>query len=99
MRRPSRVSVLAFLALLSVAATCTSRAPEITSERAVAIARTQVPFEPASIETERVTDEGQRVWRVTFRGTPASPDHPLLRPVVIVLIDRRTGEVRSVAKS
>lgn len=87
------------LACAGLGATCPSPAAEITSERAVAIARAQVTFEPVTIDVDKASDGGQPVWRVTFRGNPASPDHPELRPITIVLINRRTGEVLSVAKS
>lgn len=90
------VAVLGFTGL---GITCPTQSPEISRERAIVIAQAAVSFEIASMDAARATDGGRRVWRVTFRGTPASPDHPLLRPIVIVLVDSRTGEVISVAKS
>lgn len=84
---------------MSVAATCSTAPREVTRDRAIAIARAHATFDVASAEAARDSDGGRPVWRVTLRGKPASPDHPLLRPILIVLIDRRTGEVISVAKS
>jgi len=94
----SSLVVTVLLACVGLGVTCPSPTTEITSARAVEIARAQVTFEPASIDVDKTSDGGQPTWRVTFRGNPASPDHPQLRPITIVLIDRRTGEVRSVAK-
>ncbi len=91
--------VIAVLGLAGLGVTCPSPSREITRDRAIAIARTDVSFEVVSVNAERVVDNGLRVWRVTLQGPPASPDHPLLRPILIVLIDARTGEIVSVAKS
>lgn len=87
------------IGLTGIGATCSTQPPEIARERAIALARAQVSFEVTSVDAERTTDEGRRVWRVTLRGAPMSPDHPLLRPITIVLIDARTGAVVSLAKS
>jgi hypothetical protein len=84
---------------LPASVTCPSPSREISRERAVAIAQTDVAFQIVSVNAERVVDNGLRVWRVTFQGPPASPDHPLLRPILIVLVDARTGEIVSLAKS
>ena len=94
-----RVLLAASLGLIGLAATCSPQPQEITREQAITIARAQVTFEVTLVEAERTTDEGRRVWRVTLRGAPMSPDHPLLRPITIVLIDARTGDVVSLAKS
>lgn len=99
MRRIAAAIALACAGLTGTAATCSTAPSEITAERAIAIARSHVTFEPASTDARRITDEGRRVWRVTFQGKPFSPDHPLLRPILVVLVDRRSGEVTSVAKS
>lgn len=90
---------IAVLGLTGLGITCPTQSSEIARERAIAIAQAEVSFEIASVDAERATESGRRVWRVTFRGKPMSPDHPLLRPIVIVLVDSRTGEVISVAKS
>lgn len=99
MNRVLAAIAIACVGLTTTAATCSTAPPEISAEHAVAIARTHATFEVASITTEKAADEGRRVWRVTLRGKPASPEHPLLRPIVIVSIDRRSGEVISVATS
>jgi len=98
---PSRSALVValLLACAGLGATCPSPTAEITSARAITIARAQVTFEPVTIDVDKASDAGQPMWRVTLRGSPASPDHAELRPIIIVLIDRRTGDVRSVARS
>ena len=91
--------LLVVLGFVGLGATCPSPSREITRERAIAIAQADVSFEIVSVNAERTSDDGRRVWRVTFQGPPASPDHPLLRPILIVLVDAMTGEIVSVAKS
>lgn len=90
---------IAVLGLTGPGATCSTRPPEIARERAVAIAQPLVSFEASSIDAQKAIEDGRRVWRVTFRGKPVSPDHPLLRPIIIVLVDSRTGEVIGVSKN
>jgi hypothetical protein len=77
-----------------------SRSPksEISRERAIEIGRTHVKFQPKSITAEKTTDSGRPVWRVTFRGEPVSQVHPM-GEVFIVIVDRKTGEIVSVAQS
>ena len=96
-RAPFRSIIL--LAATCFAATCPAPATEIAQHQAIAIGRPHVTFEPASIEAAKDTDEGRRVWRITFRGKPASPEHPLLYATTVVLVDRQTGEVVSIAKT
>ena len=73
-------------------------ATEITRERAIELARSRVSFQPESIEAERAFESTRPVWRVTLRGRlPGQP--PGLFETVIVEIDRRTGEIVSVAKT
>lgn len=91
--------IIVLLGLAGLGVTCPSPSREITRERAIAIAQMDVSFEVVSVKAERVVDNGLRVWRVTLQGPPASPDHPLLRPILIVLVDARTAEIVSVAKS
>jgi hypothetical protein len=78
---------------------CTrSGAPEITRERAVDIARSQVTFTPSSVEAVKASAAGHRVWRVTIRGRlPGQP--PELFETRIFEIDRITGAIVSVARS
>lgn len=91
--------LLMLLAFAGLGVTCPSPSSEITRERAIAIAQADVSFNIVSVKAERAVDDGRRVWRVTFQGPPVSPDHPLLHPILIVLVDARTGEIVSVAKS
>lgn len=86
------------LALLVNGAACTPRSPEIPRNEALARARAQARFEPASMEATRAIDNGRPVWRVTLKGPPLAPDHPLLYESLMVLIDRRTGEIVGMAK-
>lgn len=101
MQRVLTVAAIAVLALLSGGATCSPSAPEteLTSERAIEIARPHVTFEVASVRAEKAVEENRPVWKITFRGRPASPALPELSPLLIVFVDRRTGEVISIAKS
>lgn len=99
MSRVSSGLLICVLAVAGLGVTCPSASGEITRERAIAIAGADVSFEISSVNAERVVDNGLRVWRVTMQGPPASPDHPLLRPILIVLVDARTGEIVSIAKS
>lgn len=71
---------------------------EISRERAIEIGRAQVKFQPKSIAAEKTKDNGRPVWRVTFRGEPVSPVHPI-GEIFIVILDRKTGEIVSVAQS
>lgn len=71
---------------------------EISRERAIEIGRTQVKFQPKTINAEKTTDNGHPVWRVTFRGEPVSQTHPM-GEILIVILDRKTGEIVSIAQS
>ena len=92
-------ALLVVLAVAGLGVTCPSPSSEIPRERAIAIAQADVSFNIVSVNAERVVDDGRRVWRVTFRGPPVSPDHPLLHPILIVLVDARTGAIVGVAKN
>lgn len=93
------VAILCVAAVVSLAATCAGPSQaEITRERAIEIARPYVSFQPDSIEAERAASQGRPVWRVTFRGRlPGQP--PGLFETAMVEIDRRTGEVVSIART
>lgn len=56
------------------------------------IARQELSFEPVSHEVEKVTEDGRAMWRVTFRGKPIRPGRSMVH-ILIVLLDRKTGEV------
>jgi hypothetical protein len=95
----ARLGLVVLAAVASLAATCGGRSDEpISRERAISIARSQVTFEPDSVDAVRVTSAGVAVWRVTFRGRlPGQP--PLLFETVIIEVDRRSGAVVSVART
>ena len=98
MFRKTAVPYLA--AVVALAATCQGPSvdSEISRERAVEIARTQVSFEPDAVEAERTTSGARDVWRVTFRGRlPGQP--PELFETLIVEVDRQSAEIVSIARS
>lgn len=99
MRR--RCAVL-WLVLLPLIAACrhpsASESAELTRERAIEIARSQVSFTPDSIEAIKANSSGKPVWRVTFRGRlPGQP--PGLFETMIVEVHRESGEIVSVART
>lgn len=71
---------------------------EIGRDEAVEIAREHVDFEVRSVDAERSTEQGRPVWRITFRGRPPG-EGTAIGEVVIVILDRRTGELVSLAQS
>jgi hypothetical protein len=87
---------LSFLLVFAFACATNSSGEEISRERAIEIARPHVTFEAKSIEAEKDTEEGRPIWRVTFRGEPIGPSHPI-GEVQIITVDRRTGEITSLA--
>ena len=94
----SRAASIVAAGMLSLGMTCAApSSPDISRERAISIARSQVSFEPTSIDAERVMSGTRPVWRVAFRGTlPGQP--PGLFETVIVDVDRQTGDIISVAR-
>jgi hypothetical protein len=88
---------LLVVSALLLAGCARSTMTEITRERAVDIARSQVTFAPSSVEAVKASAAGHRVWRVTIRGRlPGQP--PELFETRIFEIDRRTGVIVSVAR-
>ena len=73
-------------------------AKEISRERAIEVARRHVKFRPKSIDAEKVQENGRPLWRVTFRGESVGQGG-VMGEVMIVGIDRVTGEVVSIAQS
>lgn len=71
---------------------------ELGRQEAIERAREHVGFEVRSAEAERGTDQGRPVWRITFRGRPPG-EGQAMGEVVIVVLDRRTGELVSLAQS
>jgi hypothetical protein len=96
MRR--RIAGLLLSALLATGATCAPHHGEISRDQAIAAARQQARFEPVASEATRDVEDGRAVWRVTLKGPPLAPDQPLLFGSLLVILDRRTGEVVSVAR-
>jgi hypothetical protein len=86
-------------AVLALGISCpsASRNTEISRDRAIDIARQQVSFQPDRVAADRTTSGARPVWRVTLRGRlPGQP--PGLFETIIIEIDRRTGEVVSIAR-
>jgi hypothetical protein len=98
MKKTLALLVLPLLALLTLAA-CASRTAggEISEERAIEIARQHLQFEARTTEAERMTDQGRAIWRITFKGR--LPGEGGIGEVLIVDIDRKTGEMVSIAMS
>lgn len=107
------VHAAALSALLFVACSPAGRAPEpgnqppgpdqetgqeIGEEEAVETAREHVDFEVRSVDAEKTTEQGRPVWRITFRGRPPGEGNAM-GEVVIVILDRTTGELVSLAQS
>ena len=93
-----RTILLTALLSLFLAIGCASRGgAEISKERAIEIARQHVSFEPGHIEAEQGTEDGRPVWQITFLAKGVSAAHP--GEVMIVTLDRRTGEVVALAMS
>ena len=88
-----------FLLALAVLAACASQGAgqEISEERAIELARQHVTFEPGKVEAVKDTEENRPVWRVTFYGKGVSAERP--GAVMIVVLDRKTGEMVSLAMS
>src|SRR5262245_14686013 len=97
MKKPA-VWLLALL-LFALLAGCASQGTgkEVSRERAIELARQHVEFDPGKVEAVKDTDEGRPVWRVTFYGKGVSAAHP--GQVMIVVLDRKTGELVSLGMS
>ena len=74
------------------------RPTEMSRDRAIAVAKTQVRFEPFEINARRTQTNGRQVWRVVLKGRlPGQP--PMLFEAVVVEVDAVTGTLVSVAKT
>jgi len=94
------LSVVVGVALLAAVLAGCARplAGEIGRDRAVAIARSQVSFQPSNIAAVKASAAGRPIWRVTIRGRlPGQPAG--LFETRIIEIDRVTGAIVSVARS
>lgn len=97
MRRTAAIFLSAALAIMISSSIRPSSVQEISRERAIEIARGQVSFQPASVTAVLTTSSRRRVWRVTLRGRlPGQP--PLLFETVSVEVDRRNGDIVSIAR-
>ena len=95
-----RLSIVLLALVAASAAMCSkpARAVEISRDRAIEIARTQVTFQISSVTADKTSSSGRPLWRVTIRGRlPGQP--PELFETRIVEIDRATGAIVSIARS
>jgi peptidase YpeB-like protein len=84
--------------ILFVTACAHLRATELSRDRAITIARTQVRFDPFDVTADRRRSSGGTVWRVVLKGRlPGQP--PMLFETAVVEIDATTGTVLSVGKT
>jgi hypothetical protein len=91
------VACVALSALLAIAC-ARSVAHEISRERAIEIARSQITFQASTVEAVKASVARRPIWRVTIRGRlPGQP--PELFEIRRVEIDRVSGAVVSVARS
>ena len=85
-------------ALLMMACAHQARQGEMSRDRAIAIAKAQVRFEPFEVDARRTRTNGRQVWRVVLKGRlPGQP--PMLFETAVVEIDAVTGTLVSVAKT
>ena len=84
--------------VLTLGCASAPRPAEVTRDRAVALARAQVSFEPFEIKARRTRTNGRAVWRVELKGRlPGQP--PLLFETAVVEIDAVSGGVVSIART
>jgi hypothetical protein len=96
--RPTPTARLIVIGLLTIACAHQATTTEITRDRAIALARAQVKFEPFDIKADRTRTNGRAVWRVELKGRlPGQP--PLLFETAVVEIDAVSGGVVSIAKT
>ena len=94
-----RRAALAVITVLLLATACVQRPQvgEISRARAIELARQRIAFSPDRIDALKTTSDERPVWRVTLRGRlPGQP--PGLFETLMVELDRRTGEIVSVAR-
>lgn len=89
---------LALVALLVAGCATAARPGEIARDRAIAIARAQVRWEPFESMAVRARVAGRSIWRVTLKGRlPGQPAE--LFETSIVEIDAATGVIVRIAKT
>ena len=97
-RASGRITVVAFVSTVLILGACAGReSAEISRERAVEIARSNVAFQVTSVDAVKASAKGRPIWRVTVRGLPGQP--PLLFETSVFEIDRRTGQIVAVART
>jgi len=92
--------IVAYVALSALLAMACARtvAHEISRERAIEIARSQITFQASTVEAVKVSVAGRSLWRVRIRGRlPGQP--PELFETRTVEIDRLSGAVVSASRS
>lgn len=99
LRKNAVLLVLPLIAFALLAACASgSGGEEISKERAIELARQHIQMDPERIEAVKKTSEdGRPIWEVTFfaKGvTATNPGH-----VEVIQLDRKTGEMVSVAMS
>ena len=98
-RASGRIALVAFVSTVLILGACAGReSAEISRERAVEIARSNVAFQVTSVDAVKASAKGRPIWRVTVRGRlPGQP--PLLFETSVFEIDRRTGQIVAVART
>jgi hypothetical protein len=90
------IGVFVLAGLLSLYSCASPAVDEIDQARAIELAKPEVSFEPDSIEAVRTTENGRPVWQITFRSGSGLPH---LTKVMVVSVDRKTGEVVALARN
>jgi hypothetical protein len=85
-----RYAVLALAIVFLSGCFPTSPSSQMTSDRAVELARPVVRFEPTTITTRKDTSRGLWVWIVTFRGSPLEGGPVLYEEVAV---NPNTGKI------
>lgn len=93
----SRAMSLLLLAALLAACAGQRAGDGISKERAIEIARQKLTFEAQSVDAVPQVAEGRAVWQVTFHG--AGPSQVQIGEILIVTVDRQTGEIVAIAMS
>ena len=97
--RPCRAAPFVLIVIAAAIAACVSRTTtvEISREHAIEIARKEISFAPDRIGAVRALSGMTPVWRVTLSGRlPGQPAE--LFETVVVEVDRRSGEIVSIAR-
>jgi hypothetical protein len=98
-RASGRIALVTFVSTVLILGACVPPRPaEISRERAVEIARSNVTFQVTSVDAVKTSANGRPIWRVTVRGRlPGQP--PLLFETSVFEVDRRTGQIVAVART